>query len=136
MATENHEIYGSNVVLGSLEDTRTINVTTTGTGMQLDTSTLNPDPTAAPQQQPEKQQPDQQQPENTEADKLTETVQQQLKADEDVAKVLADKKVDFEALQTEFDAYGVLSAETYASLDKAGFPGPLWMPISQVFKLP
>ena len=46
----------------------------------------------------------------------------QTKAIEDATTLLSDKGINYEALTAEYDTNGSISAESYAALEKAGFP--------------
>lgn len=58
----------------------------------------------------------------TETDLTQEDIDTQKKADEDVKKLLTDKKVDFEGLLATYNEAGSLSDDQYKQLEEAGFP--------------
>lgn len=62
-------------------------------------------------------------PEGASEEKALETeIKDQTKAIEDATTLLSDKGINYEALTAEYDANGSISAESYAALEKAGFP--------------
>lgn len=61
-------------------------------------------------------------PEISEEKALETELKDQTKAIEDATALLSDKGINYEALTAEYDANGSISAESYAALEKAGFP--------------
>ena len=61
-------------------------------------------------------------PEISEEKALETEIKDQTKAIEDATTLLSDKGINYEALTAEYDTNGSISAESYAALEKAGFP--------------
>lgn len=119
--TEN--LYGTNVITGNKDDAekalegRDVEIRTTNT----QTITMKPEGDETPtDKNPEVK--TETTPEVTPEQQLGTDIQNQLKAEQDARKDLASKGVDFDVIATEYETNGTLSAETFAKLEKAGYP--------------
>ena len=118
---EEENIYGANAVTGSKEDAkalegRDVEIKTTNT----QTVVMKPDDQPQDTQEGEGDKP--QEEEETPEQKLAKDVQGQIQAEEDAKKDLEAKGVQWEKLSDEYESTGVLSAESLAALEKAGYP--------------
>lgn len=91
-------------------------VTTTDTGVIVDTT--KPEVPLTPEVQPE----DTPSPEENPQASLEQDFQKQQSAEQEVKTALKESGIDFDALATEYDKDGALSAESLAALEKAGYP--------------
>lgn len=125
-------IYGSNAIVGNnvtpapvgrdvdiqTSNTQTITLNTGGQPQGEPQGQPQGEPNAQPQADPTKTVEQIVDPEAT----LTKEIQQAQQADKDIQADLTAKGVDFNTLATEYEKTGVLSAESLAQLEKAGYP--------------
>ena len=117
------EIYGANAVLSG-GSSQTIEIQTTGT-QKFETVVGQQEQT---QEQPTEQKTEGQTQEQTPEEKpegqptVEEQVKSQIEAGKALEADLTSRGVDFKALETEYVTKGQLSAESLATLEKAGYP--------------
>lgn len=126
-----NEIYGSNVVTGSIEDAAGQTVQITNNGKQEDVAVKDLKGGEDKKKEQSKDAATSETDTDTQADETKENdaVVEDLKKDiekhektvSDVEAKLSEKGVDFAAIKAEYDANQELSDETYAALDKAGY---------------
>lgn len=95
-------------------------VTQTDTGVIVDTTT--PEVPLTPEAKPPTQHEDTPTPEAKPQASLEQDFQKQQGAEQEVKTALSKSGIDFDALATEYDKDGALSAESLAALEKAGYP--------------
>lgn len=126
--TDNEEsLYSEGAVTGSAEDAlqgRDVEIRTTGTEkVEVEEEKSTPDET--PKEEPEQGKTEDGKSEEKEKSaegSFEEEVTQAVKADKDLEDDLNAKGVDFDAMADEYNEKGELSAESYAKLEKAGYP--------------
>lgn len=119
------EFYGSGAITGTAEDAlkgRDVEITTTNDTQQITVKTDQEVSSEETKTEAAKETKEEEKTELTPEEKLQADVNQTIKADEDVQKELTGKGVDFQALATEYETNGTLTAESLAALEKAGYP--------------
>lgn len=121
--TEN--LYGDNAIVGNKDDAskvlegRDVEIKTTNTQtvtVEQEDQTDNTTETS------ENKQENNGTPEVTPEQKLEGDIQTQLKAEQDARKDLESRGIDFNSLASEYETNGTLSPESFAALEKAGYP--------------
>lgn len=123
------DFYGGDAIIGRAEEPnkdplagRDVKITTTGT-QTVEVNEDDPENPEGGQKGSEgADKGDQENPESDPESEAQAEVDKTLQAEKDAKKVLADKGVDWAGLEAEFNASGQLSDDSYAKLEKAGFP--------------
>nr|DAW75313.1 MAG TPA: capsid assembly protein [Caudoviricetes sp.] len=97
-------------------------VTTTDTGVIVDTTKPEVPLTPEPQTPPAGEDSPQTPPEGDSTQQLQTDFQQQQVREGEIKDTLTKSGIDFDALAAEYDKDGALSAESLAALEKAGYP--------------
>lgn len=119
--TEN--LYGDSTIVGNKDDGSKV---LEGRDVEIKTSNTNTvnfkEPEESAGTPPETPETNKETPEATQEVKLETDIKNQLQAEKDAQKDLESKGVDFTKIASEYESNGALSAETFAQLEKAGYP--------------